>query len=89
MIRAAGYPEATNKIDLTLRRDPYTPVAVLKALTKMGLSLLPEGEISNFRGATAWIRNTDHQVGLVKGFPVLHAYVPGDDPFVNIAVILL
>jgi hypothetical protein len=81
--------EATNEITFTLRRDPYTPVAVLKAFTKMALSLLPEEELPNFRAAIAWIRNNDHQVGLVNTFPVLHTFVPGDDPFVNISVILL
>ena len=81
--------EATNEITLTLRRDPYTPVGVLKAFTKMALSLLPEEELPHFHAAGAWIRNTDHQAGLVKTFPVLHTFVPGDDPSINIAVILL
>ena len=82
--------EAAHEIVLTLRRDPYTPVAVLKAFAKMALSLLPEEELPNFRAAMAWIRNTDHQVGLVANtFPVLHSFVPGDDPFVSIAAILL
>jgi hypothetical protein len=72
--------EATNEIALTLRRDPYTPVAVLKAFTKMALSLLPEEELPHFRAAGAWIRNTDHKASSVKTFPVLHTFVPGDEP---------
>ena len=45
--------ETKNEITITLRRDPYTPVAVLKAFTKMGLSLLPEEELPNFLAAMA------------------------------------
>ena len=83
--------EVTKEITLTVSQDQYTPVAVLKAFAKMALSLLPEEELPNFRGAMTWIRNTDHQAGLVKtfSFPVLYTFVPGTDPFVNVAVILL
>jgi hypothetical protein len=83
--------EATKEITLTVHRDSYTPVAVLKAFTKIALSLLPEEELPNFLAAMAWIRNTNHQVGLVNTFtfPVLYTFVPGNDPFVNLAVILL
>jgi hypothetical protein len=82
--------EATEEFTLTVPQDPYTPVAVLKAFTKMALSLLPEEELPNFRRAMSWIRNTDHQVGLVKtsSFPVLYTFVPGNDPFENSAVLL-
>ena len=81
--------EAANKIDLTLRRDPYTPVAVLKAFTKMGLTLLPESELPNFRDAMAWICSADHHASALNVLPVLHTYVPGDNPYGNIAAILL
>jgi hypothetical protein len=77
------------QIAFTLLRDTYTPVAVLKAFTKMGLTLLPDEELPNFRAAITWIRNPDHSVGLVKEFPVLHTFVPGNAPFVKIAAVLL
>lgn len=63
-----------------LKRDPYTPVAVLKAFVKMGLTLMPEGEVKNFPEALEWIKNPDHQVGLVKDFPILHTFQPGPMP---------
>jgi HNH endonuclease len=76
-------------ITFTLPRDPYIPIAVLKAFTKMGLTLLPGEELPNFRSAMVWIRNPDHNVGLVKEFPVLHTFVPGDRPFRKLAAVLL
>jgi hypothetical protein len=82
--------EDARQITLTLGVDTYTPIAVLKAFTKMALSLLPDEELSNFRAALAWIRNTDHQVGLVKtsAFPVLYTFVPGNNPLVNSVILL-
>src|SRR6185295_19754278 len=82
--------EITQEITLTVPRDQYTPIAVLKTFTKIGLSLLPEKELRNFRAAMAWIRNTDHQVGLVKttAFPVLYTFVPGNNPLVNSVILL-
>jgi hypothetical protein len=82
--------ETSKEITLTVRRAPYTPVAVLKAFAKIALSLLPEKEVPNFRAAMAWIRNTDHKVGLVKTstFPVLYTFVPGNDPLVNSVILL-
>jgi hypothetical protein len=82
--------ETSKEITLTVRRDPYTPVAVLKAFAKIALSLLPEKEVPNFRAAMAWIRNTDHKVGLVNTstFPVLYTFVPGNDPLVNSVILL-
>lgn len=81
---------ATKEITLTVHRDPYTPVAVLKAFTKMALSLLPEDELPSFRAAMAWIRNADHKIGLVKTsfFPVLYTFVPGNSPLVNSVILL-
>jgi hypothetical protein len=83
--------EVSREITLTVPQDPYTPIAVLKAFSKMALSLLPEEELPNFPQAMAWIRNTDHRGGLVKTscFPVLHTFVPGTDPFPNVAAIVL
>jgi hypothetical protein len=81
---------AAKLITLTVRRDPYTPVGVLKALTKMALSLLPEVELPNFRHALDWIRNPDHQRGLVKtgAFPTLYTFVPANIPSVTSAILL-
>lgn len=82
--------EATKEITLTVHRDPYTPVAVLKAFTKIAISILPEEEVPSFRAAIAWIRNPDHQIGLVKTslFPVLYTFVPGNKPLVDSVILL-
>jgi len=82
--------ETTKHITLTVPCDPYTPVAVLKAFTKMALSLLPDEEMPNFQHALAWIRNPDHQVRLVKpgAFPLLYTFVPGNDPLGNFVQLL-
>ena len=82
--------ENAKRLTIRLRRDPYTPVAVLKAFVKMGLSLIPESELPNFQAALSWIKNPDHQIGLVASrFPVLYAFVPGPKPFPNISIYVL
>lgn len=78
--------EVEKKLTFRLKRDPHTPVAVLKAFVKMGLSLLPESEMRNFVAALSWIRNPDHQIGLVSESPILYAFVPGPRPFTNISI---
>lgn len=80
--------EEKKTVTFRLRRDPYTPVAVLKAFVKMGLSLLPEEEMPNFRTALSWIRNSNHQVSLVAKCPMMYTFVPGPRPF-DIVLILL
>ncbi len=82
--------EATKEITLTVHRDPHTPVAILKAFAKMAILLLPEEELPNFRAAMSWIRNADHQIGLVKTsfFPALYTFVPGNNPLVNSVILL-
>jgi HNH endonuclease len=82
--------ESGTHITLKVPRDPFTPVAVLKTFAKMALSLLPEEELPRFQRAMMWIRNPDHQAGLVKvsGFPVLYTFVPGSNPLTNSALLL-
>jgi hypothetical protein len=79
--------EAAKTITFNLNRDPYTPVAVLKALVKMGLSILPDSEMVNFRVALDWIRRADHTFGLVGSFPIFYSFVPG--PMPNDAIALM
>jgi hypothetical protein len=69
--------EATKKVTFHLRRDPYVPVAVLKTFVKMGLTLMPPEEMVHFGSTLVWIKQPDHQVGLVFEFPVLHTFQPG------------
>lgn len=83
--------EDTKEITLTVRRDPYTPVAVLKAFAKMALSLLPEAELPNVHSALAWIRSEEHSIRLAKtsALPLLYTFVPGNQPLGNVSAILL
>jgi hypothetical protein len=72
--------EEKKEIRFELKRDAYTPVAVLKAFVKIGLTLLPADELPNFTEALAWIREPDHTKGLVKEFPVFRTFQPGPMP---------
>jgi hypothetical protein len=80
--------EDAKNVTFRLHRDVYTPVAVLKAFVKMGLSVMPDAEMSNFGTALKWIRNPDHQVALMSEseFPILYSFVPGPMPNNKIAV---
>ena len=49
------FDEKAKTVTFWPRRDPYTPVAVLKTFVKIGLSVLPEEEMPNFRGLLSWI----------------------------------
>jgi hypothetical protein len=82
--------ETAKQITLTVPCDPYTPIAVLKAFTKMALSLLPDEEIPNFQEALAWSRNANHKADPVKpfAFPVLYTFVPGNNPVETAALLL-
>ncbi len=63
------------RFDLT--RDVYTPVAVLKAFVKIGLTLLPPEELPNFKESLSWICEQDHTKSWVSKYPVFHTFHPG------------
>lgn len=67
-------------ITFHLKRDAYTPVAVLKAFVKIGLTLMPANEMPNFEEALAWIRDKDHSRGLVNEFPLIRTFQQGPMP---------
>jgi len=68
-----------NKEEMTFRltRDPYTPIAVRKALVKMGLTLLPEDELSNFHSALDWVQTKNYSIGRLLGWPIIQTIMPG------------
>ena len=68
------------QLKFQLARDVYTPVAVLKAFVKIGLTLLPPEEIENFQIALSWIQNSVHTSQFVRKFPVIHTFFPGPMP---------
>lgn len=79
--------EEKKQVHFLLHRDDYTPVAVLKALVKMGITILPVEEMVNFQHALSWIREKDHSKGPPRTEPVIHTFVPGPQPNVFIALI--
>jgi len=81
--------EVNKKVRFDLKRDAYTPVAVLKAFVKIGLTVLPAEELPNFTEAMAWIREPDHGKGLVDEFPLVWAFQPGPMPNDLIVLMLL
>ncbi|WP_439890042.1 HNH endonuclease [Ralstonia sp. 25C] len=69
-----------------LKRDPHTPIAVLKAFVKMALTIIPDEELPNFREALAWIKNPLHREEIPLLAPVLTTFTPGPQPIDTITV---
>ena len=72
--------EENRKVSFQLQRDPYTPVAVFKALVRIGLTIMPEANLYNFAEALSWIRENDHSKSAVVECPILSTFVPGPMP---------
>lgn len=81
--------EAAKRVTFTLKRDPYTPVGVLKAFMKIGLTLLPEEEVANFPHLMNWIQDADHAREFADSFPIIYSFTPGPRPSDVIAAKLL
>ncbi len=81
--------EVKQEITFHLKRDPYTPVAVLKAFMKIALTLLPDNEISNFSALMSWVRERDHQKAFLKEWPIIYTFQPGPMPKDLIAAFIL
>jgi hypothetical protein len=63
-----------------LKRDSYTPVAVLKAFTKFGLTLVPANSMDTFELTRKWILNPDHDANFVAQIPLIHTFISGPMP---------
>ena len=79
--------EAAKQIRFELHRDTYIPVAALKGLVKIGLTLIPDVEVPNFRETFDWIRDKDHSRNFVAEFPIFRTFVPG--PMRNDLIVLM
>ena len=71
------YNEEDGTFSITVPRDSYRPLLVLKALTKNALNLIPENKIHLFQEAIAWVRNVDGQQAMFEGQSVGIQYLPG------------
>lgn len=74
------HDEENQQLTLKLARDSYTPVAVLKAFVRMGLTVLPELEMPNFQTAIAWIQDKDHSKGHLVGSMMNQTTIEGNPP---------
>jgi len=79
--------EQAKQLRFELHRDTYIPVAALKGLVKIGLTLIPDVETQHFRETYDWIRDTDHLRNFVAEFPVFRTFVPG--PMRNDLIVLM
>ena len=79
--------EIAKQLRFRLYRDTYIPVAALKGLVKIGLTLIPDVEVPNFRETFDWIRDKDHSRNFVAEFPVFRSFVPG--PMRNNLIVLM
>lgn len=63
--------EANKRVVFNLKRDAYTPIAVMKAFVKIGLTVMPAEEMENFDDALSWLRRADHERPFHFGSPGL------------------
>lgn len=77
---AEGFLEndrATKTLTFHLRRRPYRPAMVVKAMIKMALSVMPEEEMCNFQHALAFIKPDNSSVVLAAPTPFFHSFISG------------
>ena len=79
--------EQAKQLRFELHRDTYIPVAALKGLVKIGLTLIPDVETQHFRETYDWIRDTNHLHNFVAEFPVFRTFIPG--PMRNDLIVLM
>lgn len=81
--------EENKKIIFKVRRDPYTPIAVLKSFVRFGLTIMPEEEIPNFGETMNWIMDNDHSKPWLKKHTVIQTFRPGLMPNDLIQILML
>jgi hypothetical protein len=73
----ATVDEVKKTMILSLPRDSYTPRAVFKALTKIGLALVPSGDTPFYAGTFAWIADNDQGKTFSTDYRIMAQYLPG------------
>lgn len=73
--------EATNKINLTIHMDSFTPLAVYKTFCKMALSLAEEADLDHYTQVISWLLNPDHREK-PDGYraKLVQTFYPGSSP---------
>ena len=71
--------EDERRLKIELTQDAFTPVAVLKAFVKIGLTILPQVEVPNFKETLSWICEPDHTKLIVteSPIPIVRTFQPG------------
>lgn len=77
------------KIKYTFDREPYIPIAVYKALVKIGISLMPDSLLPLFTQSVDWIKDENHNNTLLKPANVMYKFVPGERPNKGVIIQLL
>jgi len=72
--------EDKQSITFDLPRDVYTPVAVMKAFVRIGLTLMPDEELIHFDDLMDWIKNPDHRVRTIGSNTIYQTMHPGPQP---------
>jgi hypothetical protein len=80
--------EKNRQITFTLRRDAYTPIAVLKTFWKIALTVMSEQDVAEYAHALAWLQ-VPHAPDAIAEIPVIRTFVPGPIPNDKIAIQLL
>lgn len=68
-------------LQFNIKRQPYIPINVYKALVKMALTVMPEEEIVNFEDTIKWLQNDKNSVEDCFGQTVISRFFPGIEKF--------
>lgn len=82
--------EKEQTITITAKRRSYVPIAVYKTLTKMALTIMPEGELADYKATLEWINEEQHQESPqdLKNLVVLMSIADGVKPFPFVSCML-
>lgn len=72
--------EMKRRIKINAHLQPYIPLAIFKCLTKIGISVLPEDELSFYQETLKWLLEEDHSSNSFKYSPFIafKTFVPGN-----------
>lgn len=74
---------------LTLRRQPYIPVAIYKSLVKMAIAVMPDDEGARWPAHRRWLLEKEHSAGPAPLCKVLMQTISGPMPHNEILYFLL
>ncbi|EPJ3803465.1 HNH endonuclease [Morganella morganii] len=69
--------------------EPHIPAAVYKCLVKIGISIIPECEVANFKHTIQWINNPNHSRHFLKPLTLLSSFIPGPKPNKKLTIFVL